>query len=354
MNLLRVFLRTILFRLGFGVRPIQINWLITWRCNLACNYCNIGRSNFQELKSRELCFEEAKKIVPQFKALGAKFITFAGGEPLIYEDIFKVIRYCKEHKFIVGLVTNANLISEGIAKELALAGTDHIHVSLDYPGVLHDQIRGSQNCFSKVEAGINNLLKYKYVSNYHIGLATVVSGFNFDKLEDVYAYARKRGLDSVGLQPFFANQMRHNQALSKFIIPKEKIPELSLKIKFLMRQYPDLNRNSSYFMRNITSYFFDNRMKGAVCFGGGLTVNVFPEGTIGSCTYLKADKAGSLKEHTFKELFYSRPYRQLLKRVKRRDCPTCWCAVVHEFNIFFSPVDILRSLRLLRVARDGR
>jgi len=354
LELIIVFFRVILFKLGWVVKPYKICWLITWRCNLACHYCEIGQANRKELKDQELSFEEIKRIIPEFKGLGVKFITFAGGEPLMYEDIFKVIRLCKAEGFIVGLVTNGTMITENIAKELAISGVDHIHISLDFPGVLQNEIRNNQNCFMRIDSAIKSLLKYKHIGNYHIGIVSVVSGLNFDKLEEVFLYAKRYNLDSVALQPFFVNQMRNKDMAEKFSIPLEKIPDLREKINYLLSKYKKLMRTSTFYLHNIANYFLDPKVKGTTCFGGGLTINILPDGTLGACYYLQSKEAGTLRDKKLSEIIHTSAYRNLLKRVRRRDCPTCWCAVVHEFNLFFRPFEILRSLRLLEVAKDGR
>lgn len=349
-----VYFRVILFKMGFVVKPYKVCWLVTWRCNLACNYCELGQANKQELKDKELSLGEIKRIAPELKKMGTKFITFAGGEPLMYDDIFKAVRYCKDLGFVVGLVTNANLINEDKARELALSGVDHIQISLDFPGELQNKIRNNPNCFQRVDAGIQFLKKYKYISDYHIGIVAVVSGMNYDKLDEVFNYAKKNTLDSVGLQPFFINQIRNQEMAGELTIPKDKLGCLAADISRFMKTYPGWIRMSSFFSRNIPRYFLDPKMKGTSCFGGGLTTNIFPDGTIGSCYYLKAEGAGSLREKSLNEIIHSKEYKVLLQRVRKRDCPTCWCAVVHEYNIFFRPLEMLRSLRLLRVAQDGR
>jgi len=354
MNIFIIYFRTILFRLGFSVKPVLINWLITRRCNLACPYCEIGVANKKEIKETELNLDQIKKIVPQFKALGVRFVTFAGGEPLVYEDMLSVIKYCKGQGFIVGLVTNGILITEEVARQLAASGVDHIHISLDSPDNLQDEIRNFEGCFKRVDSAIRWLLKYKDIGGYHIGLGSVISAFNFDKVENLFSYAEKMGIDSVGLQPFFENQIRNKEMIDRFSITPEKIAYLQEKIKYFLKRYPHLIRSSYFFTNSIPKYFRDPKMKGTYCYGGGLTINIFPDGTLGACYYLCAQDAGSLREKKLLEIINTPAYRRLLERVRMRDCPTCWCPVDHDFNLLFRPLDILRSLRLLRVFKTGK
>lgn len=352
-DILRTFVDSILFRFGFVVKPIKICWLITWRCNLTCHYCEIGQSN-QELKKQELTLDEAKKIVPELKSLGVRFITFAGGEPLMYEDIFEIMRYCKDWGFIVGLVTNGTLINEKVAKKLANSGVDHIHISLDAPDELHDRIRHCNGCFRKVEEAIKWLIKYKEVGKYHIGLVPVVSGMNYTRLLDIFEYAKKMHLDSVGLQPFFVNQVRNKEMIGQLEVPNQAIPYLQNIINTILARYPNLVRNSYFYTYNIPRYFLDPKMKGTNCYAGGLLINILPDGTLAPCYYLQAKQAGSLRTEKLMVIVKKPEYRTLLNIVRKRKCPTCWCAVVHEYNLFFRPISLLKSLRLFRVVRTGK
>lgn len=354
LEMLSVFLRAILFRLGFGVRPYKVCWLITWRCNLSCNYCEIGKANQEQLRKEELSAVEIIRMLPELRRQGVKFITFAGGEPLMYEDIFTVLKSAREQGFIVGLVTNGTLIDEGIARKLAEVRVDHIHISLDSPDTIQDIIRHSQNCFSKIDQAFRHLLKYRPRGGYHLGIACVVSGFNYDKLEKVFDYAEKMSLNSVALQPFFVSQIRNKEMITDFSVAPEKAKELEEKIKYLLKRYRQLIRNSSFYTRNVARYFRDPKLRGTHCYGGGLTINIFPDGVVGPCYYLPANGAGSVRNKNITEIMRSRPYGEILKRVRRRDCPTCWCAVVHEYDLFFRPLDIFRSLYLLHVARSGK
>lgn len=354
LELSSVWLRAILFRMGFAVKPYKVCWLITWRCNLSCNYCEIGQSDMTALAQQEMTLDEAKRTADDLKRTGIKFITFAGGEPLMYRDVYALIRYCKELGFVVGIVTNGNLVTEAIARQLAESGVDHVHISLDSPDKTQDLIRHREGCFERVHAAFANLKKFKNINNYHLGVACVVSGFNYRNLENIFMYAEQNGLDSVALQPFFVNQIRSQEMRNDFGVTPDKVPQLLADIKRLFVKYRHLIRNSSFYTEGVAKYFADNKMKGTSCYGGCLTINIFPDGTLGPCYYLQGKDTGSVRAQSMMEIVRSEGYRGLLKRVRKRDCPTCWCAVVHEYNLFFKPREILRSLRLVKVARNGR
>ena len=64
-------------------------------------------------------------------------------EPLLHPRIDEIVRMIAGRGHHVDLVTNGLLLAEKAA-ELAAAGIDTIHVSLDGPEEVHDRIRGSR------------------------------------------------------------------------------------------------------------------------------------------------------------------------------------------------------------------
>ncbi len=71
----------------FGVNP-HVVWEATARCNLKCIHCHARGG---EATEEELSTDEAKTVLKDLSKI-AEFRTFvfAGGEPLIREDLFEL------------------------------------------------------------------------------------------------------------------------------------------------------------------------------------------------------------------------------------------------------------------------
>lgn len=104
--------------------PNSVCWNITSRCNEYCRFC------YRDTDSREISFENQKKVIDQIAAAGIKKLTFAGGEPLLVENIQQLIRYAKEKDLMVSLTTNSILL-EGELLEFCLRELDWLTMSLD-------------------------------------------------------------------------------------------------------------------------------------------------------------------------------------------------------------------------------
>ena len=103
--------------------------ILTRKCNLSCNYCNVINQNYKDIG-----FNKWKKEIECFNKFNVTHISLQGGEPTEYRDLFKVIRYIKrKSKATVSLVTNGIKVikDENYRKELSRTGIDSITISIN-------------------------------------------------------------------------------------------------------------------------------------------------------------------------------------------------------------------------------
>ncbi len=128
-------------------RPILCNYYVTYRCNAKCDFCDIWEkpSPYVDLRSVERNFIDLKK-------LGVKVIDFTGGEPLLHQEIDKILMLAKKYGFVTTLTTNALLYPKWADRIKGLV--DMLHFSLDASTAdLHDEMRGVK-CFDFVMKSI--------------------------------------------------------------------------------------------------------------------------------------------------------------------------------------------------------
>jgi cyclic pyranopterin phosphate synthase len=65
--------------------------ILTDRCNFNCLYCRGIKS---ELKG-DLSFEHAKEVIDIWSQGNIKNIRFSGGEPILWKDLLKLVKYTK-------------------------------------------------------------------------------------------------------------------------------------------------------------------------------------------------------------------------------------------------------------------
>ena len=102
------------------------------RCNLRCVYC-MPEEGVDFLPSQELLTtNETERLISIFSQNGVRKIRFTGGEPLLYKNIIRLVRYAGSLRGVnsVHLTTNG-LLLERLAVPLFEAGLTGINISLD-------------------------------------------------------------------------------------------------------------------------------------------------------------------------------------------------------------------------------
>jgi MoaA/NifB/PqqE/SkfB family radical SAM enzyme len=128
---------------------------VTRRCQCRCARCavNGGGSGGPELTR-----EEILRVLAEAAALGAREVSFFGGEPLLRPELPALIEGAKALGLRTALTTNGLLLDEAMAKKLAGAGLDAAGVSLDDPSPeIHDEGRGVPGLWRKAAGGARAL-----------------------------------------------------------------------------------------------------------------------------------------------------------------------------------------------------
>jgi len=116
--------------------PFQVHIRLLEQCDKRCSYC-IG--DYPTRGQKPLTTKQLLEVIDGFVRLGTKRFTLFGGEPLLREDIGKIVRRIKDHKVNCSIITNGSVIDKHI--EL-LGNLDLLTVSLDGDRQCHDAYRG--------------------------------------------------------------------------------------------------------------------------------------------------------------------------------------------------------------------
>ena len=105
---------------------MKVCWNLTNLCNENCYFC------FRELQEKPKSLEDNIAIINKLKNLDVTRITYAGGEPLIYQGIEELLAYSHELGIENALITNGrNLNVDNLDKYLK--HVDKITFSVDSP-----------------------------------------------------------------------------------------------------------------------------------------------------------------------------------------------------------------------------
>jgi len=119
-------------------RPLRdLRVSVTDRCNFRCVYCmpkSVFNKDYKFLpRAQLLSFEEITRVVKAAAGFGVTKIRLTGGEPLVRNDLEKLIEWIVNVDGItdISLTTNASLLTKKRALSLRSAGLKRLNVSLD-------------------------------------------------------------------------------------------------------------------------------------------------------------------------------------------------------------------------------
>ena len=170
--------------------PPYVNWELTNRCNVGCPYCFLGEHPEGVLP--DLSTAVVKEAMEKLKTGGARMLNYSGGEPLLRDDIVKLIRYGHELKLTTILSTNGILLSPELIRELDGYLT-WICLPIDGPNLeVHDSVRGKKGYFEIIldrlrlleKTGINlkiNTMLCKKNIDYVTDIANLLKSFKIKK-----------------------------------------------------------------------------------------------------------------------------------------------------------------------------
>jgi MoaA/NifB/PqqE/SkfB family radical SAM enzyme len=129
-------------------RPIGLSLAITNNCNLRCKMCS-RTANLKKLKIMNM----SKKVyLEALKYVKNKDVTFCGlGETLCHPNLFEFIKLANDRNNKVYFTTNANLLTEKIAKELLKYDIESIAFSIDGVDDNYNRIRNGGNFDTVIE-----------------------------------------------------------------------------------------------------------------------------------------------------------------------------------------------------------
>ncbi len=142
-------------------RPLFISHLVTTRCNCRCPMC-LWR---EQEKFDEMSAEEIGSFYRDLRQNGFVQVGIWGGEPLVREDLEKILYFADQANLLTVLVTNGYYLEERLDQLAPFL--DAVILSLDYADEKHDQIRNCPGLFSRVISSVETIgSRYPHIKVY--------------------------------------------------------------------------------------------------------------------------------------------------------------------------------------------
>ncbi len=180
------------FSLGYIELPVLSEVALTYACNIQCRFCYAGCTPAN--KQGSLDTRGFMKVLDRIRfEAEVPSVSFTGGEPLLYEELPKLVRYAvRRNGMRVNLITNGTLVTPRKAKILARAGLSSAQVSIESAHTCeHDAITGVPGSHAASVKGLQALAAAGIRVHPHITICSL----NRHKLADYPAFCREMGAE---------------------------------------------------------------------------------------------------------------------------------------------------------------
>ena len=124
--------------------PRYVVWELTLKCDLACRHCG---SRAGRPRDEELSLEESLDLLGQLNDLGAREITFIGGEAYLYPHWLEVISACAKLGIRPTMTAGARNLDLETCRAMKEAGMSGVSISVDGLEQTHDELRAVKGSF---------------------------------------------------------------------------------------------------------------------------------------------------------------------------------------------------------------
>jgi len=319
--------------------PLVVDFAVTRRCNLRCKHCYLESAD--STHPEELTTSEAMNLVADIANVGARFLIFDGGEPLLREDIYQLVDHASRNGLDPLLNTNGTLLSAEAAIKLRDAGLQTITVGLKgHDAASHHDLCGIGGSWERALAGARNASR----SGLRYHLSTCVTHERSNHVEEFAKLADRLEAETVEFYRFVPIG-RGKEHAYMVVTPEDEDK--------LIDQIIEHQSNSTHLRYRCVAFpqfwvgaskkngkWSANRFEKGSCTAGLHRCAISYDGSVLPCEFLRK-KAGDVRQTSFADIWQHsevlRKLRDLDKLEKkcgkceyRKDCSGARCIAFDE------------------------
>ncbi|HUT55325.1 MAG TPA: radical SAM protein [bacterium] len=314
----------------FLPRPRYLCFNATLRCDGHCGHCGIWK---EKPTGVELGASDLGRVLAGalFQKVETAWIT--GGEPTLRDDLGELAAAMASSLSALctlGLATNGLDPDRVIARVKAMRGAldpaRHglfAHLSLDGTGAIHDQVRGRPGAFAAVAETLSRLVKLRDdnpAARIEIGLNCVIQPGNVAGLDDLFAFARGRGLPLMFNVVLVTDQIYRNQSMGAALAFSDD--DRRRVIAFLDRIAPESPAPFRY-QYGIIKEVLRGGTRPRRCLTLFTTININADGSLFPCPAASDLFPKNVLKEDVEKLWSGGEARDMRRRIAREFCPTC-------------------------------
>jgi len=330
------------------VLPLNVTISVTFKCPSRCMTCNVTSR-----KARELDVEEYRRI---FRSMGKNpfWVTISGGEPFLRPDLPEIIEViCEESApAIINIPTSGTthahifrFLPKILEKTKDIQFT--VNFSLDEIGERHDEIRRTPKNWEKTLESLHfaKSLQKSY-PNLTVGIHTVISVYNVERLPIIYEELQKLAPDSYITE--VAEERAELMTIGSGITPAPE--QYAQAIDYLISRMRERQRQGfasiidgfrlKYY--ELVKRILVEKRQVIPCYAGWTSCHIAADGDAWGCC-VRAESLGNLRDvnFDFPALWRNSAARKFRRSVKHRECH-CPLANASYTNMLMDPGTISR------------
>lgn len=297
-------------------------------CNQRCEMC--PRNTHLDAPLGSMSFENFKEIYRQIPTITDLQLNGLG-EPLLNEEIFKMIDYAKKMGSTVVLTSNCELATKEKAMKIIESGLDILKISMDstdekiYTSIRHGNLNNALT-------GIKNIVEAKKIVGSKktlIWFNSILMKDNYEKMLDIIKLGNELKIDLVRFKPIEVFDIYRDKGL--LVSPNELFDKIKAVIE-QSREY-SVKHNLKTLLANRDTYY---RPKNLVrpCYSPWLEVYIQWYGGVRLCCefYSKKYDIGNIFEEDFKNIWNNKEMQHIRKSFSKGQMNFPVCQNCHRFQ----------------------
>ena len=195
------------FKNAFDGRITQVFLYLTDTCNLRCRQCLYKTELTFQLSQKEIPYQDALGLMESFYNLGARKITFMGGEPTLYKKLPELVHKARQLGYSYIRMDSNGTFNTSLLDNPYLQEIDEITFSLDgYNEEINDSIRGKGSfykCVHNIKKAISRGYEVHVTTCVHRGFTQNASSDEHLGLIEMIKFLKSLGVAKINMHDLF-------------------------------------------------------------------------------------------------------------------------------------------------------
>ena len=288
--------------------PAAIGWEVTNRCHARCRYCG-----FANLPQAEMETDEALRLIDQMAAAKTVRVHLGGGEPMMRQDIGRLIDRLADHRIACALNTSGHQVDDRIEQ---IRRIDVLRLSYDGPEQVHDALRGE---------GAHRQMLQALDAAKRTGVRTVLNAtintHNVHHIDASLAFAQARQVP-IKFQPIFPD-LAFGSDIAQWILDRKALRGAIGRLRQSKKTNPWIVNS----LPNLDYYLAHPQADPIPCMAGVVYTRIDPIGRLYPCSMMTDD---TMRQNAL-ELGLGEAFR----RLPPVHCNDCLCPPTLELNFLY-------------------